>query len=345
MRTNSEPVFVVGIWRSGTSLLYALLNQHPDISLMYESDLLLLWPLFSAGRSQADWKQRWDFWNSGLSRHHLDPGHLPDNIPSLAAAIETVGREYADGAIWGCKSPSYYDRLGLLSRIFPRARFIIIWRDPADTCRSIVRASQKTPWFGKTGMATRALLGNVEMKKGRDLLHARGCQVHELQYEDMVADPASSMQGICQFLQIPYDPRMASLEGADRSAIFSHDHHALVKGKQIVARSSNVEVLPPQLKQKIDRYIAYWRQQSGGLWPAYPLALENSAPASLFERASDRIGFSLLRAWDRITAVIYCFAPLPLLRGYRGRKRPYEPLPQEGALQSAKADVRQETLI
>jgi hypothetical protein len=40
------PVFVVGLWRSGTSLLYRLINQHPEISLMYEGDLAVLRPLF-----------------------------------------------------------------------------------------------------------------------------------------------------------------------------------------------------------------------------------------------------------------------------------------------------------
>ena len=43
---SDGPVFVVGMWRSGTSLLYALLNQHPQIGLMYESDMLTLSPLF-----------------------------------------------------------------------------------------------------------------------------------------------------------------------------------------------------------------------------------------------------------------------------------------------------------
>jgi len=33
---NKNPVFVVGVFRSGTSLLYSLLNQHPEIGLMYE---------------------------------------------------------------------------------------------------------------------------------------------------------------------------------------------------------------------------------------------------------------------------------------------------------------------
>ncbi|PYX45967.1 MAG: hypothetical protein DMG79_17915 [Acidobacteria bacterium] len=31
---SAGPLFVVGMWRSGTSLLYALLNQHPEIGLM-----------------------------------------------------------------------------------------------------------------------------------------------------------------------------------------------------------------------------------------------------------------------------------------------------------------------
>jgi hypothetical protein len=38
-RPCSNPVFVVGVFRSGTSLLYALLNQHPRVALMYECDV------------------------------------------------------------------------------------------------------------------------------------------------------------------------------------------------------------------------------------------------------------------------------------------------------------------
>ena len=50
---TAGPVFVVGIWRSGTSLLYTLLNQHPLIALMYEADLPLLKQLFY--RLPAKW--------------------------------------------------------------------------------------------------------------------------------------------------------------------------------------------------------------------------------------------------------------------------------------------------
>jgi hypothetical protein len=35
----ANPVFVVGVFRSGTSLLYDLLNQHPQAALMYECNV------------------------------------------------------------------------------------------------------------------------------------------------------------------------------------------------------------------------------------------------------------------------------------------------------------------
>lgn len=327
----TQPVFVVGIWRSGTSLLYALLNQNPRLSLMYEGDLLLLGPMFWGGRSKADWKQRWDFWNTGLSRHQLDSKRIPDHPANLAAAMESVGREYAGTAIWGCKSPSYYDRLDQLSRLFPGARFIIIWRDPADTLRSIVRASQGSSWFGKTGMSVRALLGDLEMKKGCDLLVARGCRVHQLHYEELVRDPASTMAGVCKFLKIPYDPRMGTLEGADRSAIFSAGHHAMVKGERIVSGPSRAEVLAPRLKKKIDRYVVYWKKRYGGLWPVYPLVPEGSAEATFLERTRDSLAFALFRAWDRSVALVYCFAPVFLLAAYRRVKSRWQPDLTDGA--------------
>jgi hypothetical protein len=343
---STQPVFVVGIWRSGTSLLYALLNQHPQIALMYESDLLLLSPLFARGKSQGDWRQRWDFWNAGLTRHKLDRSRIPDEMPNLATAMEVVFREYAAGAaIWGCKSPSYYDRLTELGEMFPGARFVVIWRDPAGICQSILRAGEKNSWFGKTGMLGRALLGNLEMKKGCDQLVSRGCKVHQLYYEELIRDPVANMMAICDFLRIPYEPRMSTLQGADRSAIFSHEHHALVKGEAIVSDAPKAEVLQPRLKKKIERYVNYWKKQHGGTWPAYPQSTQTGGDPSGVERAIDRVAFDLFRAWDRVVARIYCSAPLPLLAVYRRARESIRSSAQdqdkeaEDALRSVKADA------
>ena len=340
--TAAGPVFVVGMWRSGTSLLYALLNQHPQIALMYEGDLPLLWRLFRNGKAKRDWRERWEFWNGALSRHGIDTPALPAEVPSLGAAMELVYRQHAGLAMWGCKSPNYFDCMTRLAKEFPQGRFIVIYRNPADICSSVIRAGQKSSWFARSGMSLRTLLGYREMKQEAGRLAAMGARLYELQYEDIVRDPASVLTGICRFLEIPFDPRMVSLEGADRSAIYDAEHHALVKGKQIVAGGRRKRILPPPLEKKIARYVNHWRGEFGGRWPVYPsrdAISADSRRAGWMERTSDRLTYRSLRAFDRAIASLYCFAPLSILRLYRRLKRPKLDLHKpEKALHSAAAD-------
>jgi hypothetical protein len=319
VETNSGPVFVVGMWRSGTSLLYSLLNQHPRIALMYEGNLPLLWPLFRNGKARPDWLERWEFWSGALSRHKIDTQALQSEFPDLPEAMELVYRQYAGLARWGCKSPGYFDCMVRLAKEFPNAHFIVLYRDPFDICRSIVRAAQKSPWFAKPGMPLRALLGYGAMKREADRLKALGAQVHEIQYEDLAQDPARVLAGICEFLQIPFDARMTSLEDADRSSIHDAPHHAGVKGQKIFAGATREEVLPAALQRKIQRYVNFWHREYGGTWPLHPTP-DSSKKARLgwMERALDAIRYHSLRAFDEAIVFVYCFAPMRLLRAYRG---------------------------
>src|SRR5579859_1089128 len=69
--SNPNLVFVVGIVRSGTSLLYSLLNRHPDIALMYECDVWDFPKVFADYRLNSNWLERQEFYNGVLSRHRL----------------------------------------------------------------------------------------------------------------------------------------------------------------------------------------------------------------------------------------------------------------------------------
>jgi hypothetical protein len=316
------PVFVVGMWRSGTSLLYTLLNQHPGIALMYEADLPLLRQLFRSNGSKADWLERWEFWNSALSRHCIDRQHVPHSLPDLRSAAEIVWKQYAGGALYGEKSPNYYDSLQWLSKQFPNARFIVIWRDPADICRSITRAAQTgSSFFAKRGITHRALIGTRRMKNQCEDLIKRGVPLHQIQYEEMIKEPERVLSGICSFLQISFDPQMGSLDGADRSAIYQADHHAGVKSKTIGPKKGSEEVLPLPFKNKIDRYVSYWQQEYAGSWPLYPKLPAGGRPQpGLLERTRDEFMFRAWRAFDRFTALVYCYAPISVLRRYRSAK-------------------------
>ncbi len=324
---SAGPLFVVGMWRSGTSLLYALLNQNPQVGLMYESDIALLAPLFVIPRKSSWWLNKVDSWNGVLTRHKIDPALIPEDITSLPGAFSAVAQQYAQkkgATVWGCKSPSYYDCMKELSDWFPEAKFIVIWRDPADVLRSIVRAAKKSPWFARPGMDLRALLGYRRMKQEADELIRRGAAIHQLQYDDLVNDPATAARAICEFIGIEFDPRMATLEGADRSAVYSGDHHSGVKSSSIVAKRDRPEVLRPELKSKIERYVVYWREQSGGVWPVKASVGDGAIAASWFERSSDRMRHWMLRFADLIVPYVYTLVPVSVWKIYRSAKSSYQ---------------------
>jgi hypothetical protein len=313
-----DPLFVVGMWRSGTSLLYRLINQHPEIALMYEGDLAVLRPLFTWPNHKKNWMEYWDFWSGALRRHSIDRSTIPSNFRDLKTAIETVHRTYAGSKVWGCKSPNYYDRMHVLHGMFPNARFIIIWRDPADVCRSVLRAGKISySWFNRRGMFHRGLFGCRVLKAQSEHLKRAGAQVHEVQYEDLISNPKKSMMEICSFLNLPFDERMTSLKGSDHSAIDPAAQHAKVKSDRIIKQSDEEEVLSEEQKRKIASYIRLWQEKCNG-WPrVHEVLNHDSTKPSVGEQLVD---WSIYRGWrssDRLRKWIYCLAPLWLLNSYR----------------------------
>jgi hypothetical protein len=321
------PIFVSGMWRCGSTLVYLLLNQHPDIRLLYESDLPVLWPMFRLPWERKTWAEKWEYWNSSLSRHDLDPARLTSPVASLGEAFGLAGREYAAQRCkkrWGCKSPSYYDRLGDMAREFPGARFVIVWRDPEEICRSVLKAASRSGtsglWFSRPGTIHKSVLASMILKKQVDKLLRMGAFVHQVHYRDLVSDPANTMRGICEFLEVPFDPSVTALNNEDRSAVFEGAHHNLARGSNIVASKDRHDPLPPKLASKIDRYRALWKGQDDS-WLLTKYFPESSATKSgLWERATDRLLFMALRTWDLAPRFVFSILPLAAWQTYRRLK-------------------------
>jgi len=172
-------------------------------------------------------------------------------------------------------------------------------------------------------MDLRALLGCQRMKNEADELGRRGAAIHQLQYDDLVQDPVNTLTAICDFIGIPFDPKMNSLEGADRSAIYKGDHHSMVKSAAIVANRERPEVLSPELKNKVERYVVFWRNRYDGKWPLNAAVSHATKPASWFERTRDRIRHGLLRSFDLSVPVLYSLIPVAVWQKYRQAKSRY----------------------
>jgi hypothetical protein len=322
----SRPLFVLSVPRSGSTLLYALLNQHSQIGLLYEGDLPMM-QLYLFGRLRSGaWRERWEFWNQAPSRHEVTIESMPAQVSNVWEATRVVYQSVAQrkgATVWGEKTPQWYHCALRTAERFPDASFIFLWRDMQAVMGSIARAAVTERLFRKEGFANRALMGNERLREACDALTARGRQVHEVDYEDLAANTSECMQQICQFLKLPFEPKVASLEGTDLTALTRGQHHASVRSNRIEGPRKHADVLPPVTAAKSERYICYWKQRYGSKWPKYPLELpEGTRPASLVERWHDRFTYERLLLWDKLVIIIYAIAPLGLARLWRQKIRP-----------------------
>jgi hypothetical protein len=322
-----RPLFVLSVWRSGSSLLYTLLNQHPKIALLYEGDLPQLRLLLCGRLRSGGWRERWEFWNQAPSRHGIVIESMPAQVSDVWEATRIVYQSVArrkQATIWGEKTPHWYDRPLQMAEKFPDARFIFLWRDLHSVIGSMSRAASTHHFFRKTGLTTKVLVGSERLKHACESLRVLGRPVHEVNYEDLTSNTSECMHQICNFLEIPFELCVTSLEGADRSAIAGREreHHAMVQSDRIVGQRKQVDVLSPVMRAKINRYICRWKQLYAGEWPRYPLELpRGTRPPGVIDLWWNRIAYQVLVFWEKVVAIIYALTPVSLARMWRSRLR------------------------
>ena len=141
---SEVPVFVVGLVRSGTSLVEQILASHPQVHGAGERKEIdqLANNLKEDGGRMRDESNRSDSSSivppSSISRYpaclqHMDPGAAR----SLAYGyLQRLARQAGAASRIVDKMPHNYLHLGLIAMLFPRARIIHCRRDPLDVCAS-----------------------------------------------------------------------------------------------------------------------------------------------------------------------------------------------------------------
>jgi Sulfotransferase family len=319
------PLFIVASWRGGSSLLYALLNKHPQVGLTFEADLWLLRSVFRKPARYCDWAARWELRHGALSRHGINPNDLPRGVADYPTAFAAAHKAYAarkGAVIWGDKSPIYFDSLPVLARLFPQARFIVQWRDPAATANALARGAQSGgTCYQKRGVYVRGLIGYQVLKRGVDYLLSIGQPVCQVTYEELTSDTAKVMREVCRFLEIPYGDELAELRGADRSAVYNEAYHSLVRGDEIVSRPRTV-ILDQAVRQKINGYVKLWKRRYNEQWPPSVLTdADDVALPRLPQRVGDQLAYRAVCAFDQFQQICFAYAPLALIQSYRSRRR------------------------
>lgn len=231
---DARPVFIVGMPRSGTSLVEQIIASHPAA--------------YGAGELT-----RISEITQALPRLAVSDKNFPDCVDALESdVLQTMADQYLDliGKLAGPdaervtdKMPHNFVCLGLIEQLFPGARVIHCVRDPLDTCLSIYFEK-----FNKQHLYANNLehLGIYYkqylqlMDHWRSVLTLPFC---ELKYEDLVANQELHTRQLIDFCGLPWDDRCLRFYESER----------------VVATPSYNQVKKPLYKKSVARWKHYER--------------------------------------------------------------------------------------
>jgi Sulfotransferase family len=228
----TPPLIVLGVGRSGTTLLRVMLDRSSKIAIPYESFFVTPLAHRHGRRPKLD-----DFLDD-LGRFYqlYEWGISPDDVrPRLRegmttgqaiAAVFEVYAEHEGKPRWGDKTPLYMQHLPLLERLFPDALWVHLVRDGRDAALSFLELPEG--FSGKTWALPRtaaqfAARWRSEIGAARRLGAHVGGRYLELRYEDLVTEPERELRRVCEHASLAWEPAM--LEHASAPDVSSMPEH------------------------------------------------------------------------------------------------------------------------
>lgn len=225
------PVFVVGMYRSGTTLLEQLMGGHPGMLNAGE-----LHDMAACMRYAAN---------------HYFPGATDDVVADRAGAIDfaAVGRQYMSGVRWRVgghdfitdKWPPNHVNVGFICQAMPQAKVIHMSRDPIETCFSNMRElfAFAAPYsYDQLEMADYHNQYKDLMAHWRQRFPGR---ILEVTYSDLTRNTEATMRKVAEFCGFPFTEKLLQPNSAGKS----------------VATASAVQVRDKVVAREVPKWAPY----------------------------------------------------------------------------------------
>ncbi|MDY6949974.1 MAG: sulfotransferase [Thermodesulfobacteriota bacterium] len=233
----SDPIFICGAGRSGTSLMQSMLGSHSEIVVFPETAFVRR---FIANPKTLDSVYRKEGLRGILGVLQSDPkvGRLNIDLSALIArhftdesrsgvvavkAYESILRHYLKTSgkrRIGDKDPKLVEYLPLVKRHWGESYIIHVIRDPKDVLASKKRAewSRRKPWL------LHILANRTQVKMGRELgPKLFGHRYQEVIYERLISDPEEVLTEVCRNLDVGYEPAMLKFSVTAREIVSSSE--------------------------------------------------------------------------------------------------------------------------
>ncbi|MDE2024133.1 MAG: sulfotransferase [Gammaproteobacteria bacterium] len=234
---GSQTAFLVSFPRSGTTLMDTFLDAHPSVQVLEEEPCLEL----------------------VLERVRALPAGYPQGIAALGAAqlaelralylnaVNKLAQLQPDMLVVD-KNPFHSTHAAFIQRLLPDTRFIFALRHPCDVVLScFMQPFGRNPVLANfLDLETTAQVYRRVMDLWLRYRDALPLEVHELRYEQLVADTRSSLQALLEFLGLPWSEELAD-----------HTAHAQRRGR--IYTPSYHQVIRPVYSDAVNRWQRYQR--------------------------------------------------------------------------------------
>ena len=226
---DATPIFIVGLPRSGTTLIEQILASHA--SVYGAGELKDLNEVILTAKSDMNENRLFNQMEPGLPGFGF--GDMANNYLKRIRAMNQEAQYITD------KMPANFFYIGFIHLMFPRAKIIHVMRDPMDSCFSCFsRLFNETMDFAYNLQT----MGNYYVRYRQLMEHWQSVvpadNILEVHYEDIVADVESQTRRMLEYIDLPWDD--ACLE--------------FYKNKRHVKTASVAQVRQPIYSTSVDRW-------------------------------------------------------------------------------------------
>lgn len=228
-KVKRSVLFIVGVGRSGTSLLQSMFASHSSVEFLPETSFLRRYVVTQ--RLTTTYKLKGEAGVVGLLESDPKVSRLQLDIPRIVAEalrrsgtleinlydliIEDAASSQSHEVIWvGDKDPKLIEHLSIVDDVCSSAYVVHIVRDPRD----VVASKKKAEWSKERHVWQHILAGCVQYKMGRTFGETKipGNYV-EIKYEYLISNPERVLSKLCESMGLTYEEGMLSFGVAAES--------------------------------------------------------------------------------------------------------------------------------
>jgi len=193
-----NPIFLIGLHRSGSTLLRLYIDSHSRIACPPES--FFFGPLKGFYESKAT--------RDGMSALGYDLDTVRRRTAEFAGSFLEPHRISREKARWAEKTPSYGFYLDFMHELWPDAQYVMIYRHPFDIMASLLRLGWDFMKYDQDPFLNVAKYCRAHLDAQLAFTDEHPGKTVDVRYEDLTREPEPVLRQMFEFLHEPWEEQV-----------------------------------------------------------------------------------------------------------------------------------------